>query len=92
MTAFKTLGFCATLKIDAFATRCKPLTCNDVVNKSGWHAEDADQQVTDGQVENEEVGYSAHVFAPQDDEAHHSISHHTHEEDEEVGGDEDCCH
>lgn len=67
-------------------------TCDDVVHQCCRHAEDTNQQVTDGQVENEEIGDRTHVLAPQHNEAHHSISHHAHNKDEEVGYDEDSGH
>lgn len=67
------------------------LTCNYVVKKSGGHAEDPNQEVAHSKVQDEQVGDGPHVFAPQHDEAHHSISYHAHEEDQEVGHDEDGC-
>lgn len=60
------------------------LTCNNVVKKSCWHAKNPNKKVTDGEVEDKEVGDGAHVFAPQDNEAHHSISDHTDQEYEQV--------
>lgn len=68
------------------------LTCYDVVHQRGWHAKDADQQVADGKVEDEEVGDGAHVLAAQHDEAHHTVAHHAHQEDEQVGDGEDGSH
>lgn len=65
------------------------LTCNYVVKESGGHAENPNQEVTHSKVQDEQVGDSPHVFAPQHDEAHHSVSHHAHEEDQQVGHDED---
>lgn len=68
------------------------LTCNNVVKKSCGHAENPNKKVTDGEVEDEKVGDSAHVFAPQHNEAHHSISDHTDQENEKVGHYKDCCY
>lgn len=68
------------------------LTCYDVVHQRGWHAEDANQQVADGEVENKQVGDRAHVFAAQHDETHHPVAHHAHQENEQVGDGEDCSH
>lgn len=42
----------------------KGLTRDDVVHQCCGHAKDANQQVTDGQVENEEIGDCTHVLAP----------------------------
>lgn len=70
----------------------KGLTRDDVVHQCCGHAKDANQQVTDGQVENEEIGDRTHVLAPQHDKAHNSISHHAHNKDEEVGYNEDSRH
>lgn len=67
-------------------------TCNDVVQEGGGHAEEPHQQVTDSQVQDEQVGDRAHVLAPQDDETNPPVAHHAEEEDEEVGGDEDSGH
>lgn len=69
--------------------RLWPLTCDDVVQEGGGHAEDPHQEVAHGQVQDEQVGDRPHVSAPQDDEAHDSVAHHAHEEDEQVGHDED---
>lgn len=69
--------------------KVKLLACYDVIQECGGHAEDAHQQVADRQVEDEEVGDGAHVLAPQHDEAHHAVAHHAHQEDEQVGHDED---
>lgn len=66
-----------------------PLTCNYVVEKRRGHAENPHQDVTHSEVQDEQVGDGPHVFAPQHDEAHHSVPHHAHEEDEQVGHDED---
>lgn len=68
------------------------LTCYDVVHQRRWHAKDANQQVTDGEVENEQVGDGAHVLAAQHDEAHHPVADHAHQEDEQVGRGEDRSH
>jgi len=61
------------------------LTCDDVVDERGGHAEEAHQHVADGQVEDEDVGDRAHVLAAQHDEAHDAVAHHAREEDEQVG-------
>lgn len=68
------------------------LTCDEIVHKGGRHAEDAHQQVTDGQVENEYVGDSAHVPVLEHDETDQGVAHHAEEEDEHVGHDEHGCH
>lgn len=68
------------------------ITCYNVVHKSGWHAENANQQVTDGKVENKQVGDSSHVPAAKHNETHHPIPHHAHHEDEQVGHGEDGSH
>ena len=68
------------------------LTCYDIVHQRGWHAKNANQQVTDSEVENEQVGDCAHILAAQHDETHHPISHHAHQENEQVGDSEDCSH
>lgn len=68
------------------------LTCYDVVQQCRWHAEDANQQVADCEVENEQIGDRAHVFAAHHDETHHTISNHAHQENKEVGDGEDCSH
>lgn len=67
-------------------------TCYDVVHKCGWHAEDANQQVTDGEVENKQIGDGSHVPAAQHDETHHTIAYHAHHKVEQVGNGEDCSH
>lgn len=67
-------------------------TCYNVVQKCGWHAEDAHQEVTDGQVEDKQIGDSAHVPAAQHDEAHHPVTDHAHRKDEQVGNGEDRSH
>ena len=68
------------------------LTCYDVVHQRRWHAKDANQQVTDGEIEDEQVGDGAHVLAAQHDEAHHPVADHAHQEDEQVGRGEHCGH
>lgn len=68
------------------------VTCYDVVHQCGRHAEDADKQVTDGEVENKQVGDRAHVFAAQHNETHHPVAHHAHQEDKQIGQSEDCSH
>lgn len=68
------------------------LTCYEVVHQSCRDAEDAHQQVTDGQVEDEEVGDCAHATVFQYDETHQDVSHHTQQEDEEVGQNVDGSH
>lgn len=67
-------------------------TCYDVVHQRGRHAKNADQQVTDGEIEDEQIGDGAHVPAAQHDEAHHSVSHHAHHKDQKVRDGEDCSH
>lgn len=67
-------------------------TCYDVVHQGGGHAEDTNQQVTDGQVENENVGDRTHVLTAQHDEAHHTVPHHARQKDEKVGDGEDGSH
>lgn len=68
------------------------LTRDYVVHQRCWHAEDANQQVANGEVEDEQVGDRAHVFAAQDDETHHAVAQHAHQENEEVGDGEDGGH
>lgn len=68
------------------------VTCYDVVHQCGRHAEDANKQVTDGEVENKQVGDRAHVFAAQHNETHHPVAHHAHQEDKQIGHSEDCSH
>lgn len=58
------------------------LTCDEVVHQCDGDAEDADQQVADGQVKNEEVDYGAHVAVLYHDEADQHIPHHAQQEDE----------
>lgn len=64
------------------------LTSDKVVYKGCGHAEDAHKQVTDGQVEDEHVGDSAHVPVLEHNEADQGVAHHAEEEDERVGRDE----
>lgn len=64
------------------------LTCDEVVHQGGGHAEDAHQQVTDGQIEEEHVSDCAHLAVLHHDEAHQDVADHAHEEDEGVGQDE----
>lgn len=67
------------------------ITCDKVVDQSGGDTEDPHQQVTDGQVEDEEVGHGAHVTVTHHYEAHQPIAHHAQQEDEQVGqGEADC--
>lgn len=65
------------------------VTCDDVIQEGGGHAEDPHQEVAHGEVQDEQVGDGPHVFAPQHDEADDSVSHHAHQEDQQVGDDED---
>lgn len=60
-------------------------TCDEVVHQRGGDAEDAHQQVTDSQVEDEEVGNCPHVTVLNHNEAHQAITHHAWHEDEQVG-------
>lgn len=69
-----------------------PLTRDEVVHQGGGHAEDAHQQVADGQVEDEHVGDRPHLAVLHHDEAHQDVADHAHEEDEGVGQDEHGCH
>lgn len=68
------------------------LTSDEVVHKGGGHAEDAHQQVADGQVEDKHVGDSAHVPVLEHDEADQGIAHHAEEEDEYIGHNEHGSH
>lgn len=52
------------------------LTCDQVIHQSSWHTEDSHQQVTDSQVEDEEVGDSAHALVLHHHHAHQRISSH----------------
>lgn len=63
------------------------LTCDEIVHQRDGDAEDADQQVADGQVKNEEVDYGAHVAVLYHDEADKHIPHHAQQEDEQVSQD-----
>lgn len=69
-----------------------PLTSDEVVHERSGHAEDAHQQVADGQVEDEHVGDGAHVPVLEHDEADQGVAHHAEEEDEHVGHNEHGCH
>lgn len=66
------------------------VTCYNVVHKRGWHAENANQQVTDGEIKNKQISDRAHAPAEQHNEAHHPIARHARHEDEQVGHGEDC--
>lgn len=68
------------------------LTSYDVVHQGGWHAKNAHQQVANGEVENKQVGDSAHVFSAQHDETHYPISQHAYQENKQVGDSEDRSH
>lgn len=67
-------------------------TCDEVVHQRSRDAEDAHQQVTDSQIEDEEVGDCPHVTVPHNNEAHQAITHHAQQEDEQVGQDEASSH
>lgn len=72
--------------------RIETFTRYYVVHERRRHAEDANQQVADGEVEDEQIGDGAHIFAAQHHEAHHAVAHHAHEENEQVGDGEDGGH
>lgn len=81
-----------TLKVTMAKVCVCVLTRYDVVHQGRRHAEDADQKVADGEVQNKQVGDGAHVPAAHHDETHHAVPHHAHQEDEQVGDGEDCSH
>lgn len=62
-----------------------PLTRDEAVNQRGGHTEHAHQQVTDGQVEDEEVRYRSHVAIPDDHQADEPISDNAQEKHNQVG-------
>lgn len=68
--------------IEGGRVRAVRLTCDEVVHQRDGDAEDAHQQVADGQVENEEVDYGAHVAVLNHDEADQHIPRHAQQEDE----------
>lgn len=63
------------------------LTCNQVIHKSGRHAENPHQYITDGQIKDENVGDCSHLPILHHNEAHQHVADHAHEEDEGVGKD-----
>lgn len=67
-------------------------TYYNVVQQGYRHAEYANEQIADCQVQDEEIGDRVHMFVPHYNKANHRISHHTQEEDQKVRNDEDCCH
>lgn len=69
-----------------------PLTSDEVVHEGGGHAENAHQQVADGQVEDKHVGDGAHVPVLEHNEADQGVAHHAEEEDEHVGHNEHGSH
>lgn len=62
-----------------------PLTRDEAVNQRGGHTENTHQQVTDGQVEDEEVRYRPHVAIPDDHQADEPIAEHAQEKHHQVG-------
>lgn len=68
------------------------ITCNEVVHQRCRDAEDPHQQVTDSQVEDEEVGDRAHTMVFQYDETHQDVTHHTQQKDEGVSQGVDGSH
>lgn len=60
-------------------------TCDEVVHQRCRDAEDAHQEVTDCQVEDEEVDDWAHATVFQHNETHQDVAHHAQQEDEGVG-------
>ncbi len=68
------------------------ITCDEVIHQCCRDAEDAHQQVTDSQVEDEEVSDCAHTTIFQYDETHQDVSHHAQQEDEEIGQNVACSH
>lgn len=85
---------CAGQKVDdvphqfLFPPPAALLTRDEVVHQGSGHAEDAHQQVADGQVEDEHVGDRPHLAVLHHDKAHQDVADHAHEEDESVGQDE----
>ena len=45
----------------------------EVHHQVGQHAEDPDEEVSDGEVGEEEVGDGAHPVVPQDHQDHHQV-------------------
>lgn len=60
------------------------LTCDEVVHQRCRNAEDPNQQITDCQVEDEQVCDCAHASVFQHNQTHQDVPHHTQEEDEGV--------
>ena len=60
-------------------------TCDEIVHQCCRNAEDAHQQVTDSQVEDEEVRHRAHMTVFQYNQTHQDVPNHAQQEDEEVG-------
>lgn len=60
------------------------LTCDEIVHQCCGDAEDAHQEVTDGQIEDEEVDDRPHVPVLHHDEAHQDVSHHAQQEDQKI--------
>lgn len=60
-------------------------TCNEVIHQGCWDTEDAHQEVTNSKVEDEEVRDRSHPPVLQHNQTYQAISHHTQQEDEEVG-------
>lgn len=64
-----------------------PLTWDKAVNQCGGHTEDAHQQITNGQVQDEEINGWTHVAVLDDHQADESVPHHTQQQHEQVGED-----
>lgn len=59
----------------------RALTCDEIVHQCCRDAKDAHQEVTDGQIEDEEVDDRPHVPVLHHDEAHQDVPHHAQQED-----------
>lgn len=69
-----------------------PLTWDKAVNQCGGHTEDAHQQITNGQVQDEEISDRTHVVVPDDHQADKSVPHHTKQQHQKVRKDVADCH
>ncbi len=66
-----------------------PLTWDKAINQCGGHTEDAHQQVTDGQVQDEEISDWAHVVVLDEHQADESVPHHTQQQHQHQQVEED---
>lgn len=61
-----------------------PPTWDEVVNQCGGHTEHAHQQITNCQVQDEEIGDRTHVAVPDDHQADKSVPYDTKEQHQQV--------